>query len=1205
MKNIVDLISLRRAGLPPFACKAPPFFLLFLLAGTFAFSSRVAQAAGSATWNSSPTNGNWITTGGANNWSTGASNFPGSTSATGNLDVATFGSSSTTSITINSTTLDVGSLLFDGAASAYTIGTNSNTLLLSSSGTIALGSTGTSFSNANTVETIAAPLLLEPASATTAGVYTFTNNSTTSSNVLAFTGGITAGTTSSSVGLTLGGVNTGTNTISGIIGNGGATGLVNLTKTGGGTWILSGANTYSGGTTVNGGTLLVDLSTGSLASSSALTLGGGNFTVRGASSGTSAQTLGNLTLTSATGSGITLNGNTGSGTTLTLGSTWTRNLNSTLNITLTGNSPVLASAPTVMNGIVIGSTSASPRAFATVTDSGGTGFATVNGSNDVVRYTGASTLSNTNASNVSTTNYTTSGAVTFTGTTNVSVNTLQVDTTSSNGTLDLNTSTVLLTEKAVLMTGSGNYTIQDGELGQSGGEDIIHQYGTGTLTVSARIGGTSSQLVKDGAGTLIVASTNTYTGVTAVYGGALNVTGALLNSGTVNVSAGASLGGTGSVGIVTISAGGGINMQDGTIGTLSTGNLTLNAGNGTALTFDIGSGSTGNLDKVAAGTLTIGGSGGIVINIGNVTGSLTSGTTLTNGIYTLVTDTNGAALSTAAFNNFTFAGGASSLSLDGKTLTLLNSSGALQLDVTGGTATNGKYTLTTTAGSLNVHANGGTTTLTTVIANTGTSTQDSLNYSAVTATASAGTVGTASGTTSGPNLADGSNNSPGAAQTFTSGATAGNVTVGNSATVANVNDTAETPVGSSVGATINVYSGTATWTGNGTNAGSWGTLASNFGTNWGAHQGSPGLDSNFTSTDSATFGDVGGQTTQTVTLDGASPSLNSITFNDSATSYTIAQGTSGSITLNGGAGSATVTDSATGGTQTISAPVRLGTSANVNVASGNLLTFSGSLSGTGGLTATGAGTVALTNAAGNGYSGPTAVNSGKLLVTNTSNSATGSGTFSVAGGATLEGTGIINSSSFSLNGSSSSNRALVLVGQISSSDTNSTGVLTLTGTGSSTINNVNLSFNINAAGASTNQLNVGATTIAFTGSDLLTLNLVNTPGVIAADSPFVLIAGTHSGSGAQYSGLDLASSSTAFNGGTMTQIDANGNSALLLGLSGIAQTYYGTNSYLFLYQNASGADDIEVMVVPEPSTWALLVAGLGCVITVQLRRRRA
>ena len=54
---------------------------------------------------------------------------------------------------------------------------------------------------------------------------------------------------------TLGGTNTGDNLIAAILVNPSGTGKLNLTKTGAGKWIVTGGNTYTGNTTISGGTL--------------------------------------------------------------------------------------------------------------------------------------------------------------------------------------------------------------------------------------------------------------------------------------------------------------------------------------------------------------------------------------------------------------------------------------------------------------------------------------------------------------------------------------------------------------------------------------------------------------------------------------------------------------------------------------------------------------------------------------------------------------------------------------------------------------------------------------------------------------------------------------------------------------------------------------------------------------------------------------
>ena len=75
-----------------------------------------------------------------------------------------------------------------------------------------------------------------------------------------------------------------------------------------------------------------------------------------------------------------------------------------------------------------------------------------------------------------------------------------------------------------------------------------------------------------------------------------------------------------------------------------------------------------------------------------------------------------------------------------------------------------------------------------------------------------------------------------------------------------------------------------------------------------------------------------------------------------------------------------------------------------------------------------------------------------------------------------------------------------------------------------------------------------------------------------------------------------------------TPILSSGNGLggnLTLALSSGAASYYGANSYLFLYQNSTtngGVDDIEVMVVPEPSTYAMILGGLAVLVFWQRRK---
>ena len=437
--------------------------------------------------------------------------------------------------------------------------------------------------------------------------------------------------------------------------------------------------------------------------------------------------------------------------------------------------------------------------------------------------------------------------------------------------------------------------------------------------------------------------------------------------------------------------------------------------------------------------------------------------------------------------------------------------------------------------------------------------------------------------------------------------------------------------GKAISGTVNttglVYSGAGVWATNG--GGAWGTPSITQ-TTWTASGGVPGLAGGiYTNTDSASFGTGSGSValtagTATVTLNGDMPDLNAITLNaaNSGTSYQIGSSSSdGTITLNGNGAAAQVVNSA--GANTISATVSLGATygASVNVSSGQQLTFAGPISGSGQLSNLGAGTTILT--AGNTYSGGTVVSAGSLILTGgsgTTTSATGSGPLSVARGATLGGTGSSNSTAtssttFAIGSSTGSGTATVLAGMLTTSDTSTTTSLTMTGssTTTSTIQNANLVFNLNTGSVNSGtELNVSNTKITFnTGSTTnvtFSLNLVGGT-TIAPDSQYILIAGTGS---TTLGNATTAATATAASGqynGFETYVNALGQNQIVAG------SLYGfnlnlpqyANSYLILAEGGSGSgayDDINVVVVPEPGTWALMLGGLGVLLFIQAKRRR-
>jgi hypothetical protein len=138
---------------------------------------------------------------------------------------------------------------------------------------------------------------------------------------------------------------------------------------------------------------------------------------------------------------------------------------------------------------------------------------------------------------------------------------------------------------------------------------------------------------------------------------------------------------------------------------------------------------------------------------------------------------------------------------------------------------------------------------------------------------------------------------------------------------------------------------------------------------------------------------------------------------------------------------------------------------------------------------------------------------------------------------------------------------------------------------------------------------VGATPITFgLGTQSTTLSLNFSYGIVGAYTPYVLVAGLTTGGADQYTNLSLGTPTGTLATGLITPIlnsSFGGTGNVTLSMSGTAAGYYGGNSYLFLYQNSTtGADDIEVEVVPEPGTWALMLGGLAILVFWQRSRRQ-
>ncbi len=368
-------------------------------------------------------------------------------------------------------------------------------------------------------------------------------------------------------------------TYGGIISDG--AGSMSLTKNGGSTQILSGANTYTGATVVNAGTLTVGSgATGSLDSATTLQMGGGIFNYSRTGAG---QTVNGLTVNAGNS---TVN-NTSAGQTLTLGAiTRTASVYGSVNFaTLTGAISTITGNTNSILGpwATTGSTTTLRYAIGSPDGSTPTSISALTGTTAT-----ANTLADVSDATV---NYEYSAAVAaMPASTALTANTLRYHTGAATTTAINATST--LTLNGLMNAGTGLLTVSGGP--STGGiiigstnELVIAANAQGT-TISSVIanGGSAGTLIYGGAGsTLTLSGANTYSG------------GLVINSGIVATGAAAtgSVGGTGT-GPITVNAAGRLTLNSG-VGTLNRA-LTLNGGS----LFFAGSGN----DLTVAGTIVLG-----------------------------------------------------------------------------------------------------------------------------------------------------------------------------------------------------------------------------------------------------------------------------------------------------------------------------------------------------------------------------------------------------------------------------------------------------------------------------------------------------------------------------------------------------------------------------------------------------------------------
>nr|WP_240980547.1 autotransporter-associated beta strand repeat-containing protein [Ramlibacter agri] len=923
---------------------------------------------------------------------------------------------------------------------------------------------------------------------------------------------------------------------------GSAANSVGITKSGAGTLVLSGNNTYSGTTTISAGTLQVGEggTTGSLGSGNVVDDGAlvfkrsDDLTVANAISGSGSLTqAGTGTLTLTNGSNSYAGGTTISSGTLAITD---GNALGTGAVTLDGGKLLAQDTLTLGNTVVIGTGSSGTIAAATGTTLTLTGSA--GWSANAALHFGTSTDTGTVVAAFGSLSVTLPAAsIAIDGGTLKAGNSILGNVTNystaniaAHATLDTNGYTFGFVD----LQGSGNLVTS-----ATPGNTVSIQAGNFAGVISG-----SDRVQKTGSGTLLLSGDNTYTGGTTVSGGTLQVgnggttgslgTGNVVNDATLvfdrsnDFTVANAISGSGSVtkngagtlaltgangyqGTTTINAGT-LQLGDGgTTGTLGIGNVVDNS----ALVFKRSDTTVVANAISGAGTLTQAGSGTLVLSGAN---SYSGGTFVDSG--TLRAGSAGALSAGSAMH---VASGAT-LDLDGQDQEVASLAGAGNVTLGSGTLTSGNDN-TSTAFSGVTSGTGGLTkvgsgTLTLAGANnySGATTVDggTLRAGAANTFSASSAVSVASGTTL--DLA-------GYDQAIASLAGAGNVTLG-TATLTAGDDNSSTTFSGAIGGTGGfTKSGTGTLTlagassyGGATTVGA-GTLRAGAANTWSAA-------SAVNVANGATL-DLAGYDQAIASLAGAgNVTLGTATLttggDNASTSFAGTIGGTGGLTKNGsgtliltGASGYGIT-SIHAGTLQVGAGGTTGTLGTGNVVDDATLVFNRSddltvangISGTGALLQAGSGTLTLTGA--NSYGGTTTISAGALHV--------GSG-----GTTGSLGTGnVVNDTALSFNRSDATTVANAISGS---------GTVTQAGTGTLTLTGANSYGGTTIISAGTLQVGDGGTT-----GSLGTGNVVDNGNLVYKRSDDITTANAISGSGTltqSGSGTLTLASTNSYTGGTV------------------------------------------------------------------------
>jgi autotransporter-associated beta strand protein len=480
----------------------------------------------------------------------GTLNYTGTTTVNaGTLSLPVANASAGTPVTMNGGTLVLGNASALGTASniqfpanstgaldialpsgsdiPYTIGTNttSNITILSDVATPGPGvthSVGAVTVGGGSIAVQAGPNVSGGAAALSIPSINMTAGSTQTTTINPISATVTIGSVSNGAAqthtLALDGTSTG-NAVTGVISN--AQGTLGVAKSNTSTWTLSGANTYSGGTTITGtGTLVMANPSALGAATGAVNISGGATLDIQTNGGDSTYNLnegsnstGFTLVSDLPGTGAGINHTLG---TLSVGINDTVNATAGANVNNSGTASISLGAVAFSSGVGAGPSTFNPTTANLILASASSTTASaktmvLDGTSSGNQVTGVIADGTNTGSSVALTKSNTStwtllGTNTYTGATTISGGTLQLGDGTTDGTIA-------------------------GTSGVTDNGTLIYNW-AGGHTVPYVIGG-SGAVTKNGAGTVTFAAAHTYAGNTTVNAGAMVVgAGGMLPSGT-------------------------------------------------------------------------------------------------------------------------------------------------------------------------------------------------------------------------------------------------------------------------------------------------------------------------------------------------------------------------------------------------------------------------------------------------------------------------------------------------------------------------------------------------------------------------------------------------------------------------------------------------------------------------------------------------